>query len=83
MRFLLLIMSFLPIPGCKTITLKDHPLDPVKVNQLLNAESPVLKVNIWNISIIVTIITAIIVMIFLMSWYSAKKTTSQAEKPQD
>jgi hypothetical protein len=69
---------FIPIlfllTSCNTITTRDHPIDKEKQETLLLSESPVLTINLVNISILTFILSLLIFFIWYVGWKRTQKS---------
>ena len=75
MRYLSwLLPAMICISGCRTIIKTvDHPIDPIKAEQLVTADSPVVSVNLWYVSIMALIIVILLVFVWFIGWRKNQK----------
>jgi len=68
------VVFMICIGGCKAfIKTMDHPIDPIKSRQLLNAESPVVSINFWYVSIMALILTVLLFFVWIVGWKKPQK----------
>tara|TARA_Y100000004_G_C8838116_1_gene379267 strand:- start:63 stop:317 length:255 start_codon:yes stop_codon:yes gene_type:complete len=80
MRQISIYILVLFLFGCKTISIKDHPIDPIKVSELIDSRNSAIKVNFWGMSLLSAVIVGIIGIFFFASWMSKRKAKHQEEK---
>ena len=70
----LFIVFMLCVGGCKTlIKTVDHPINPVKAKQLVTAESPVVSINFWYVSIMALILAVLLLFAWFVGWKKTQK----------
>ena len=72
-----LIPLILILSSCNTVTSVEHPIDEKKQETLLMSESPVLTVNVMNISIMAAILAILIFFTWYIGW---KKNQNKVEE---
>jgi len=75
-----LIPLILILNSCNTVTSVEHPIDEEKQETLLMSESPVLTVNLMNISIMASILAILMFFIWYIGW---KKNQNKVEVEVD
>ena len=79
MKKLLYVLVLISLYGCGTIVKTvDHPINPVKAEKLATAESPVLSVNLWHVSIMATIVTGLLVFAWFIGWKRVQKSEADS-----
>ena len=62
------------LTSCNTISTRDHPIDEQKQETLLLSESPVLTINLINISVMISILLTLIFFIWYIGWKRTQKS---------
>jgi len=69
-----LIPLILVLSSCNTIRTFDHPIDEEKQEALVNRESPVIEIDLFNVSIMICILSVLIFFIWYIGWKKRQKS---------
>lgn len=69
-----LIPLILVLSSCNTIRTVDHPIDEEKQEALVNRESPVIEIDLFNVSIMICILSVLIFFIWYIGWKKRQKS---------
>lgn len=69
-----LIPLILVLSSCNTIRTVDHAIDEEKQEALVNRESPVIEIDLFNVSIMICILSVLIFFIWYIGWKKRQKS---------
>ena len=81
MKKVLYMLVLIFLYGCGTIVKTvDHPINPVKAEKLATAESPVLSVNLWHVSVMASIVVGLLVFAWFIGWRRVQKREADSSR---
>ena len=69
-----LIPLILVLSSCSTVKTLNHPIDQEKQEALVNRESPVIEIDLFNVSIMICILSVLIFFIWYIGWKKRQKS---------